>query len=290
MFELIHTSQSSLDATRKYIFTDTRQNKTVEIAYIDKNDGKDIICVPSQSGCDMGCRFCHVTGAGIKTANLDSLDLLCTTDLAMQEMPMHQDRTLLVSIMGCGEPMSNVDHLLRYIRGMQQRFWQQRPIRFALATIMPSGCEHDFLDVGHYVSRFDIDLKIHFSMHFTGEKIRDVWMPWAGGIRPSLDLLRWYRSSTGRAIEIHYTPIQGVNDQPCHVEALISMARDIPVKLLTFNPVPHEKYTPSLHMDAMKATMDNAGMTVEIYTPPGRDIGASCGQFDLQYYPVRRTQ
>jgi len=117
IFEKIY---SKLDATVKYIFQ-ADDGLVYEMSYIHKpGDYKDIICVPSQTSCAMGCKFCHVTEVANKIVyrNLYVFELLYGIDYIYHNMELgvkHADKTLLISFMGIGEPLYNVDNVVSTI-------------------------------------------------------------------------------------------------------------------------------------------------------------------------------
>lgn len=282
MLRPLSNIKSSLDKTRKFLY-ENEFSQILEVSHIDKDDGKDIICAPTQSGCTQGCLFCHMTGSGVDAIGLSPKDMVDGVLGVYYDLDLWTNtKPLLVSFMGCGEPLCNSVNLAQALVSLRQAVPYSR---FALATILPKGSEEDFIKLGRFVKDHGINLKIHLSLHFTDDTLRLKWMPYAGLIMPSLDLLRWYHNFTGNNVEIHYTPIQGVNDTDTDVLKLKEMVGEyIPIKLLQFNPKPGLKSVPSDKVDSMCNRMDTYDMTYETYTPPGRDIGASCGQFDLSYY------
>lgn len=283
--ELVEVISSKVDRTQKLIFKNI-DNQILEISYIDKGDGKNILCVPTQNGCSQGCLFCHLTGSKIEVSDLLDLDMIDAVQFAQKYLELDPEKPLLVSFMGSGEPLLNWNDVARTMETLSRA---NKKIRFALATILPQGSEVELVKLGQFVREKEIDLKIHLSLHYTLDDQRQKWMPGAGLILSSLDLLQWYRDFTGNRIEIHYTPIAGVNDldvDVCRLEYLLR-SRDIPVKLLEFNPRAELQARPS-EDGRFYYLLRNARVKCEHYTPPGRDIGASCGQFDLKYYKEKK--
>ena len=277
--ELLHRVYSSVDKTQKFIFK-SYLNHILEISYIDKDDGKDILCVPTQSGCNQGCLFCHMTGSNIPVDNLNHFELTESIRETVNLLKLDENKPRLISYMGCGEPLCNP---LNMLISMNHLNTTHTNIRFGLATILPKDSEEAFINFGKRIKEHKLNVKVHLSLHFTNDQQRHKWLPASGDILPSLDLLRWYRDYTGNKIEIHYTAIDGVNDNYDDAYRLHGLTEGIPVKLLQFNPKDGLKSEPSNGTGAFTLWLDNKAGT-EIYTPPGRDIGASCGQFDLEYY------
>ena len=276
--------ESKLDKTKKFLFKVKRDNTTLEVSHIDKDDGKDIICVPTQMGCNQGCLFCHMTGSRISVVNLSSIAIYDAVCAVREHQGMTGEKPLLISYMGCGEPLCNAARLRTSMRILQRDIPK---VRFALATIMPKGCEAEWIRLGKFVKELSIDLKIHLSLHFTEDEVRERWLPSAGKIGPSLHLLNWYRDFTGNKTEIHYAPIKEFNDTPADALALAKLVgRNTVVKLLQFNEKPGlaVEASPDCNLENFESDLMVYGIATERYTPPGRDIGASCGQFDLQAY------
>lgn len=276
--------RSQIDNTQKFLFI-TSEDKVLEVSYIDKNDGKDILCVPTQSGCTQGCLFCHMTGSGVPSVNLEAHDIVEAVKQVRETLGLTGEKPLLISYMGCGEPLCNSEETVHSMIQLQAQIPQ---VRFAMATILPQGSAEGFIRLGHTVRFHKLNLKIHLSMHFTEDYQRQRWMPRAETLRPSLDLLRWYRSFTGNKIEVHYTPIDAINETTQSAYLISKMVGDdILVKLLQFNPKENLQCRPSDSVGEFESWLNANGVMTETYTPPGRDIGASCGQFDLQFYKAR---
>jgi len=111
----IEIIKSESDSTLKYIFK-TDDNLIVEFSYINKNDGKDIICVPSQTMCNLACKFCHTTDyiGKIKNVNLEVSEIIGGIKYIIDNLGIEKHgRVLLISFMGCGEPILNVDNIIQ---------------------------------------------------------------------------------------------------------------------------------------------------------------------------------
>lgn len=279
--------KSREDNTVKFIYRHNEQ--AVEVSYIDKRDGKDIFCVPTQTSCKLGCKFCYLTDLDVPVRSLDAMVI---ADLVKQsfnylnaELPNRWSRTLLVSYMGSGEPLVNLDEVvvsaLRIEREFADRF---QKIRFAVASIIPhAGLMHQFTDL---VKRSDLDIKFHWSLHTPDERLRKELMPSAIPAFEAAQLVRNYMLETGKSVEAHYTLMEGVNDRPEDAETLIEMLRNkaIPIKILRFSEKPTNDLRASKGIDQFRDMLHAGGLTTEYYEPPGRDVGASCGQFLTRYY------
>ena len=207
---------SSKDSTVKYIFK-TLDNLIVEFSYINKDDGKDIICIPSQTMCNIGCKFCHTTEyiGKIKTRNLSHTEIVHGVEYILSELNIYKlDRTLLISFMGCGEPILNVDNLISSMKYMKTIFELNgiSYVRFAIATSIPKHDAEEFFKLTFLIFENNLPVKIHLSLHYTIDLIRKDWMKKSLDIIPSLSAVDFYKKLTGNAVEIHYALIDGVND------------------------------------------------------------------------------
>ena len=285
--------KSKLDSTQKFIFKTLEDNLIIEFSYINKNDGKDIICIPSQTMCNLGCKFCHTQDyiGKIKCRNLTSDEILEGIKFAYNELHLEQEKkVLLVSLMGCGDPILNVDEVIESmikIKQLEQEY-QIPYVRFAIATSIPKNKWENFFQLTNLISFYKLPVKLHLSLHYTIDAIRKEWMPNSLDIIPSLSAVDFYKKVTGNAVEIHYTLIDGVNDteQDAILLSTFLKDKDINVKFLFYN----EKPTLNAHasnknkLSIFKRYFDKYSISHEYYIPPGLSIGGSCGQFLMDYY------
>lgn len=286
---------SKTDKAIKYVFKGD-DNLIFELTYIDKNDGKDIICIPSQTMCNLGCKFCHTTDyiGKIKCRNITYTEFTNSIEYILYDEDLNivkNERTLLISVMGCGEPLFNVEYLidsLIHIKKIAETKLNIPLVRFAIATSIPKNCWENFFRLTQLIQKHQLLIKLHLSLHYTFDLIRKDWMPAALDIIPSIAAIDFYKKITGNAVEIHYTLIEGVNDTEQDAILLSSFLKnkDINVKFLHFN----EKE--SLHYHAsnkekikiFRKYLEINNIQHEYYIPPAIDIGGSCGQFLLETY------
>jgi 23S rRNA (adenine2503-C2)-methyltransferase len=192
-------------------------------------------------------------------------------------------KMLLVSYMGCGEPLLNWDNVISSMVRINNNF---SPCRFAIATLIPAAAWYHFFDSIHYIKDEKLDVKIHLSLHFTREDVRKGWMPAAMPIEASVAALEFYRKFTGQSVEVHYALIDDVNDGDEEAGELgeLLQNRDIPVKFLQYNKRSSLNCIPSSRVSDFMYIVGDYGVRCEYYIPPGLDVGASCGQFLLDYY------
>lgn len=285
--ERINIVRSKLDRTVKYIYL-SRGNVT-EFSYIDKNDPKDIICVPTQTGCKMGCKFCFLTDYDLAVRNLAPEEISLPTvsmvhRLSLTEKPARK-QVLLVSFMGCGEPLNNIENVIEAMKSLRRSFFEKYHIvRFAVATLMPHEKLAENLILA--VKKENLPVKLHLSLHTPDAKVRKEIMPAAIPADQSLDLLEKFRKETDNSVEVHYSLIDGVNDRDVDMQKLSALlkTRGIPVKFLIYNEKPSVTFRQSKRVSEFRKHLEREGIASEFYIPPGGDIGSSCGQFLMDYY------
>ncbi len=285
--ECVQELTSKDGSTRKFVFHTGWERSVVEFSHIDNGTGKDIICAPTQTMCDMGCKFCHTSDyiGKINTNSLASCEISIGVQHIMKSMDIKGDRPLLLSYMGCGEPLLSVPELLDSMRYLHI----QHPfIRFAMATMMPKNSLPALFDLSSAVIRSKIPLKMHLSLHYTEDETRKEYMPAAMDIRTSMLAMRMYKESTGNEVEIHYSLMDGINDSGQDISRLIQLVEGtgFNVKFLYHNTkdnVSWDGSSPAVVKSFMKA-LSSRGIDNEYYVPPGLDVGASCGQFLMDQY------
>ncbi len=307
IMNLINKVKSNQDNTIKYIFkifgnsgyVDTKtdcdiNDIIVEFAYINKDDGKDIICVPSQSSCKQGCKFCHITDVKDKIhyRNLTDQEIFNGIEYIINDLNLIKNqRVLLISYMGCGEPIINYENVFYSMGNTYDKYYDKFPlIRFAIATSLPEKSWTNFFRLVYLIKNSAISnqVKFHLSLHYTIDSIRKEWMPSSLDIIPSLVALEFFRKLTNNSVEIHYALIEGVNDTEQDAILLTEFLknRDIPVKFLFYNKKNSLPYVASNtnKLNHFKKYFNKNNIQHEYYIPPGLDVGASCGQFLLDYY------
>lgn len=283
--KLIDQKQSALDTTRKFVFE--LRGEEVEFSYINKGDGKDIIVVPCQTSCNVGCTFCFLTGMDLPVLNLTGTDIVDGVRQVIREAELPQSEDLLVSFMGSGEPLLNYRNVLdacRQIYGFPARDTEGNyyQIRFAVSTMIPNeSLMQEFIKASKA-----LPIKLHLSLHSPFDDRRREVMPNAANVQTSLELLREFKYSRPAEIkrtEIHYTLIDGFNDRDEDAQEIIKLFEAVglgtTVKFLDFKTPPGSESIGSTRVEEFRAQLHNAGIKTEFYNPPGSDIGSSCGQF-----------
>ena len=278
------------DDTIKYVFLRNSTSATLEFSYINKKDGKNIICVPCQTMCNIGCKFCHTKEyIGIINVTPISADELVEgieyiyNDLKLDKNP----KTLLVSFMGCGEPILNVKNVIQSMSRIRDNY-PKLYVRFAIATSLPNYASMEFFRLSKLIKSYELDVKLHLSLHYTNNELRKEWMPKSMNIESTLASGEFYRVYTSNKVEIHYALIDGINDSVEDAVILCNLlkGKDFNVKFLFYN----EKTSLGMHpseiakFEMFQEYLNQIGISSEYYKPPGLDVGASCGQFLMDEY------
>lgn len=279
---------STIDNTRKYIFY-TVDKLVIEFSYINKNDGKDIICIPSQSFCNLGCKFCHTSDfiGIIKNRNLSSDELLFGIDYIYNDLKLNKNkRILLISVMGLGEILFNIDNLIEVFTNVKNKY--DVYTRFSFATSLPKNKYNEFFRFTRLIEKNKLDVKLHLSLHYTNDILRDKWMSNSLEIKPSLLAVEMYNLITKNPVEIHYTLIDGLNDSIEDAIKLTELIKDknFNVKFLYYNEKETLEYK---HSDLIKVNnfsnlFDKNNISYEYYKPVGYDIFAGCGMLAIENY------
>ena len=287
------TVQTAADATRKWLFR-FRDGQEAETVYIpDRQEDRGAVCISSQVGCTLSCRFCH-TGTQRLVRNLGAAEIVGQFMAARDsygEWPSPQGETprLLSTIvlMGMGEPLYNYENVAKAMRiamdgegiGLSRR-------RITLST---SG-------VAPMMDRCGTELGVNLavSLHAVRDDLRDEIVP-LNRKYPISELLaacrRYPGASNARRITFEYVMLRGVNDSEAEARELVRLIAGIPAKvnLIPFNPWPGSAYEPSTRaaLSRFAAVVSDAGFASPIRAPRGQDILAACGQLRTESRKVR---
>ncbi len=285
--------QISVDGTRKYLIR-MAPGIEVESVFIPDVSKTGALCVSSQVGCTLTCKFCH-TGTQKLVRNLTAREIALQVIIArddLGEWPTTQGNRKLTNIvfMGMGEPLYNTDNVadsLDIICDPEGLGIGRRRI-----TVSTSGVVPEIVPMG---ARTNAMLAI--SLHAANDKLREKIMP-INRKYPLAELMEACRNypslSNSKRITFEYVMLKGVNDSPKHAKELINLLRGIPAKvnLIPFNPWPGSDYECS-DWDTIVTFADivnRAGYASPIRTPRGRDILAACGQLKSESEKKRASE
>ena len=276
----VATAQTSGDGTRKWLlrFADVQEAECVHIP----EEERGTLCVSSQVGCTLTCRFCH-TGTQRLVRNLSAAEIVGQVMQARDALgewptPMADRQISNLVMMGMGEPLYNYDNVaqaLKVIMDHEGIAISKRKITLSTAGVVPMmrRCGEE------------LDVNLAVSLHAVSNDVRDVIVP-LNKKYPIEELLAACRDYPGahnaRRITYEYIMLKGVNDAPADARALVRLLKDLPAKvnLIPFNPWPGAPYECSTRqaIEAFSEILFSAGISAPVRTPRGQDIMAACGQ------------
>ena len=285
--------QISVDGTRKYLIR-MAPGIEVESVFIPDVSKTGALCVSSQVGCTLTCKFCH-TGTQKLVRNLTAREIVLQVIIArddLGEWPTTQDNRKLTNIvfMGMGEPLYNTEQVgdsLDIICDPEGLAIGRRRI-----TVSTSGVVPEIAPMGERTSAM-----LAISLHAANDELREQIMP-INRKYPLKDLMQACRDypglSNSRRITFEYVMLKDVNDQPWHAKQLIKLLKGIPAKvnLIPFNPWPNSEYECSdwETIETFADIVNRAGYASPIRTPRGRDILAACGQLKSESEKMRASE
>jgi len=287
-------AQVSSDGTRKWLLK-THDGHDFEMVFIpDAHRGT--LCVSSQVGCTLNCRFCH-TGTMQLVRNLESAEIVGQVMLArdaLGEWPSQPEGRMLTNIvmMGMGEPLYNFDNVrdaLKIVMDGDGLGLSRRRITLSTSGVVPMMAR----------AGEEIGVNLAVSLHAVTKEIRDEIVPLNRkyGIEQLLEACAAYPgANNARRITFEYVMLKGKNDSDEHARELVRLIRRyrLPAKvnLIPFNPWPGAPYECSTgeRIEAFSNIVFGAGISAPVRTPRGRDIDAACGQLKTAAERKRRSR
>ena len=282
----------SVDGTRKYLIR-MAPGIEVETVFIPDVSKTGALCVSSQVGCTLNCKFCH-TGTQPLVRNLTAREIVLQVIIArddLGEWPSTQDKRKLTNIvfMGMGEPLYNTDNVgdaLDVICDPEGLGIGRRRITVSTSGVVP--------EIGPMGERTSAQLAI--SLHAANDELRTKIMP-INKKYPLKELMQACRDypglSNSRRITFEYVMLKDINDQPWHAKQLIKLLRGIPskVNLIPFNPWPGTEYEVSdpETIQTFADLVNRAGYASPIRKTRGQDILAACGQLKSESEKIRAS-
>lgn len=300
MINRIGIFKDNKDGTIKAVYE--KNKDIIEISILFNRYDRDVICIPTHHYCNLGCKICHLTKEGftktMKKINVDDL-LFCIKDI----LPTYKrnKKKLLVSFMGVGEPLLNTELIISlFKREDELKKIGFSFIGYSLSTMMPNDSLKDFM---RKVNENNMPLKVHFSLHTPISKKRRELIPSTKlDVEDALELLNEYQKYIEKnrtimnryhefhvyndLIELHYTLIKDKNDSLLELKKVISYLKKYGfiIKLLVFNEKDNleKSKNEDLWYEAIKNNLPN--INIKRYSPPGLNIGSSCGKFTKHFY------
>ncbi len=275
--EMIRVQESKLDGTRKYLFRLSDGN-VVESVWMKYKHGNSV-CISSQVGCRMGCRFCASTLDGLERNLLPSemLDQIYAISNHTGE------RVSNVVVMGTGEPMDNYDNLVQFLKLLTD----ENGLHISARNVTVSTC--GIVPNMRKLAKEHLQITLALSLHATTDEKRKKLMPIANkySIAELMEACRYYFEQTGRRITFEYSLVGGVNDTKEDAEELIALASPLNchVNLIPVNPIKERDYVQSdiRHIQAFKERLERGKVNCTVRREMGRDIDGACGQLRRSY-------
>ena len=260
----------SADGTVKYLFA-LADGQLIETVVMTYEHGKSV-CISSQAGCRMGCRFCASTLTG-KARDLTAGEMLAQVSFARREHGISH-----VVVMGVGEPLDNYDNLVIFLRNLNDR----RGMNLGLRHVSVSTC--GLVDRMDALARENFPLTLSVSLHAPDNETRDRLMPVNKKYRVEelIAACHRYLEATGRRISFEYTMVRGINDSPAHARRLAALVSGMlcHVNVIPVNYVPERGLYPSDKATVRRfcQILERERVNVTVRRTLGGDINASCGQ------------
>ncbi len=268
----VRVQESKIDGTKKFLFALSDGN-VVESVWMKYKHGNSV-CISSQVGCRMGCKFCASTLDGLERSLAPSEML----DQIYAITRLTGERVSNVVVMGTGEPLDNYDNLLKFIRMLTDEnglHISQRNVTVSTCGIVPRMRQ---------LAEEGLQITLALSLHATTDEKRQRLMPIANkyGLDELMETCAYYFEKTGRRITFEYSLVGGVNDTNEDAGELIALVKPLNchVNLIPVNPIAERDFVESgkEQIQAFKNKLEKNKINVTIRREMGRDIDGACGQ------------
>ena len=264
--------QQSKDGTVKYLFRlpDGNCIETVLMRYSYGNT----VCVSTQVGCRMGCRFCASTQGG-RVRNLTAGEIANEVYAAARDTG---ERVSHIVLMGIGEPLDNFDHVMDFLSIISS----PNGVNIGMRNISLSTC--GLVPMIYKLAERHLGLTLSVSLHAPTDEMRSSMMP-VNDVYPVEQLIRAcrdYQQETGRRVSFEYSMVNGVNDSPQTARRLAQLIKGMGahVNLIPINPVDGSPYsaTDAANVKRFQTLLTELGVNATVRRRLGTDISAACGQ------------
>ena len=277
VLEPVNILTSAIDGTKKYLFklSDGNVIESVLMRYRHGNS----VCISSQVGCRMGCRFCASTLGGL-VRNLTAAEMLEQIYRIKEDIG---ERISNVVIMGSGEPMDNYDNVLKFaglLNSPKGLNISSRNLTISTCGIVPRVRE---------LADEKLQITLAISLHAPYDELRRTMMPVANkySVNDIIDACKYYYDRTGRRITFEYSLVKDVNDTLECADMLSKLVDGLNchINLIPVNPIKERDYTQSRteQIEKFKKRLEKNGKNVTIRREMGRDINGACGQLRKDY-------
>jgi 23S rRNA (adenine2503-C2)-methyltransferase len=273
----VQVQVSKNDGTRKYLFL-LKDGNVIESVLMRYKHGNSV-CISSQVGCRMGCRFCASTLDGL-VRNLTPAEMLGQIYAIGRDIG---ERISNVVVMGTGEPLDNYDNLLKFIRLLTD----ENGVHISQRNITVSTC--GLVPEMRRLAEEKLSITLALSLHASTQEKRKELMPVANKyeIHEVVDACANYFERTGRRVTFEYSLVAGVNDTAEDARELIELIKGMNchVNLIPVNPIKERNFRqPDISaVHAFLSRLEKSGITATVRREMGRDIDGACGQLRRRY-------
>ena len=263
---------SAIDGTRKYLFR-LEDGNVIESVWMQYHHGNSV-CISSQVGCRMGCRFCASTQAG-RVRNLEAGEICSEIYTAQKDIG---ERISHIVLMGIGEPLDNFDEVMRFLENISS----PEGVNIGMRNISLSTC--GLVPKIDQLAEKKLQLTLSVSLHAPNNDIRSGMMPVndAYPVEVLMQAVRRYQETTGRRVSFEYSMVRGVNDSDACARQLADLIRGMGahVNLIPINPVDGSPYsaTDAANVRRFQQKLESLGVNATVRRRLGSEISAACGQ------------
>ncbi len=284
MLEIINKSISS-DGSIKYAFKNQEGNLFESIYFrLPPNNGIAFeeyrICVSSQAGCAMGCKFC-ATGHGGFFANLTPEEILEQVDLIVKDIVKNEiekdDAAFNIALMGMGEPLKNYNNICTFLGVVQEKFPYLN--RMSLSTVGISNRIYELANLS-----LDIRLKLYLSVHspYNAERTKIMPITQKYSIESAIEACKEYAKKTNGYVKATYLLLKGINDTQQHAIDFANLLdpRYFEAQIQLYNPtigLPYQRVSDEFAYE-FKNIVAKKGLDTILQISRGRDVEGGCGQ------------
>lgn len=275
---------SQVDPTEKFLF-ELEDGNMIESVLMKYNYGNSV-CISSQVGCRMGCRFCASTIDGLER-NLTASEMLRQI---YHIQKITGERVSNIVVMGTGEPLDNYDNFVKFIHMISDEHGlhiSQRNITASTCGIVPNILR---------LSEEGLQITLALSLHGSNQEKRKKLMPVANKYELSevLNACDIYFEKTGRRVTFEYSLVKGVNDQPEDIRELTAILkhRNCHLNVIPVNPIRERDFQKpdSKNAQEFKNKLEKNGINVTIRRERGSDIDGACGQLRRRYAAAKKEK
>lgn len=275
--QVVSRQVNSMDGTTKYLLELTDGN-TIEAVLLRYRHGNSV-CISTQVGCQMGCRFCASTIGGLQR-NLTASEMLAQLLAIYRDWPTEEEEKRIshVVLMGIGEPLENYEEVMKFLRLVHE------PAGFNISyrniTLSTSGLIWGI----RKLMKEELPITLAVSLHAPNDALRSTLMPInkKNPLKQLIPVCNEYGESTGRRVTYEYILIDRVNDRVEHARELANLLRGslAHVNLIPLNPVEERDFNPSKPeaVTKFRDILSERGISVTVRRELGKEIDAACGQ------------